>query len=84
MIIGFYNETYFLNKRLAYNEHKPTKIIALCSPGNQLYAETHDLVIAPWKKLRIVDRKDVVPRIPLNILGYIHESREIWIQSTGW
>lgn len=43
------------------------------------YAQLHDELIPPFKKLRIVNRIDVVPNWPFNTQEYTHASRLVWI-----
>ena len=49
--------------------------------GNAAYARLHDSLIPYYKKLRFVYNKDPAPHIPPKTwFGFVHPSREIWIQ----
>jgi len=59
-------------------------LITFASPrvGDFNFAERHDAIIPPYRKLRIVYSRDPVPKIPT---GYRHISTEIWITKwCGW
>jgi len=50
--------------------------------GDKTFSRAHDRLIPTWKKLRIVNNKDPVVRVPTygRFNRFLHASREIWIE----
>ena len=48
--------------------------------GNREYARLHDAMIPPYRKLRFVYNRDPAPHVPPMSFGFVHASREIWIE----
>lgn len=47
--------------------------------GDLSFANAHDDLIPPFKKLRVVYNKDIVPNVPRRRDDFVHTSTEIWI-----
>jgi len=57
--------------------------------GDAAYAELHDSLISTYRKLRFVNKADLVTKLPLRSLGYRHHSRAVYmgqekIPKKGW
>lgn len=64
-------------------EHPDSSLITFGEPrvGDKSYAQLHDRYISPKRKLRFVNKRDIIPHVPPRFKGYYHHSREIWIRS---
>ncbi|XP_066918204.1 uncharacterized protein [Clytia hemisphaerica] len=57
--------------------------------GDAAYAELHDSLISTYRKLRFVNKADLVTKLPPRSLGYRHHSRAVYmgqekIPKKGW
>jgi len=61
--------------------NKDTRLITFGEPrvGHSDYADLHDQLIPPYKKVRVVYRLDFVPNWPLPIQRYVHASTMAWV-----
>jgi len=58
----------------------PYVVYAFGSPrvGNQAFSEYYDRIVGPGNTWRVVNNADVVPQIPLEIMGYYHINTQVW------
>jgi len=65
-------------------KHPGTRLISFGMPraGDQRYATMHDQLIPPFKKVRVVNDHDLIPHAVQKMFGFVHESREVWIEET--
>ncbi|KAI9292198.1 alpha/beta-hydrolase [Neoconidiobolus thromboides FSU 785] len=49
--------------------------------GNNEFAKWYDLL--PYYSSRVVNKNDIVPRLPPRLLGFSHRNNEIWLTKSG-
>jgi len=78
-------QVYHKRDKQFWSSGRQNSVITFASPrvGDATFANRHDAVISPRRKLRVVYSRDAIPQLPLLSQGFAHVSTEIFIKVTS-